>query len=79
MLEISIIIILLGLIMVDDPNEKELEKDYRNFQKIMQGKSIFKPNFEDIKDKLKEIFSIVFVVAGLILLCIALHTGGNAY
>lgn len=70
MLKISIILILLGLLMIDDPKVKEVERDYRKFQKVMQGKSILKLDFEDIKDKFKEVFSIVFIVVGLILLFI---------
>lgn len=68
MILVSVLIILIGFILIEDPIKRDFEKDLRNYQKVMNGKEMLKPNSEDIKDILKHFFSNVFIILGIIML-----------
>ena len=68
MILVSVLIILIGFVLVDDPIKRDFDRDIRNYQKVMNGKEMLKPNLEDMKDTLKHFFSNVFIVLGTIML-----------
>ena len=68
MILVSVLIILIGFILIEDPIKRDFEKDLRNYQKVMNGKEMLKSNSEDIKDTLKHFFSNVFIILGIIML-----------
>ena len=68
MILVSVLIILIGFILIEDPIKRDFEKDLRNYQKVMNGKEMLKSNLEDIKDTLKHFFSNVFIILGIIML-----------
>ena len=68
MILVSVLIILIGFILIEDPIKRDFEKDLRNYQKVMNGKEMLKSNLEDIKDTLKHFFSNVFIILGTIML-----------
>ena len=68
MILVSVLIILIGFILIEDPIKRDFEKDLRNYQKVMNGKEMLKPNSEGIKDTLKHFFSNVFIILGIIML-----------
>lgn len=68
MILVSVLTILIGFILIEDPIKRDFEKDLRNYQKVMNGKEMLKPNSEDIKDTLKHFFSNVFIILGIIML-----------
>lgn len=65
---ISIMLILLGLILMEDPKVRDYNRDLRMYKKVIRGKYMFKYNKEDILDIIKYIVSNLLIVIGILAL-----------
>lgn len=65
---ISIMLILLGLILMEDPKVRDYNRDLRMYEKVISGKYMFKYNKEDILDVIKYIVSNLLIVVGILAL-----------
>lgn len=65
---ISIMLILLGLILMEDPKVRDYNRDLRTYEKVISGKYMFKYNKEDILDIIKYIVSNLLIVVGILAL-----------
>ena len=66
---ISIMLILLGLILMEDPKVRDYNRDLRMYEKkVISGKYMFKYNKEDILDIIKYIISNLLIVIGILAL-----------
>lgn len=65
---ISIMLILLGLVLMEDPKVRNYNRDLRMYEKVISGKYMFKYNKEDILDIIKYIVSNLLIVVGILAL-----------
>lgn len=65
---ISIMLILLGLILMEDPKVRDYNRDLRMYEKVISGKYMFKHNKKDILDIIKYIISNLLIVIGILAL-----------
>lgn len=65
---ISIMLILLGLILMEDPKVRDYNKDLRMYEKVISGKYMFKYNKENVLDTIKYIISNLLIVIGILAL-----------
>lgn len=65
---ISIMLILLGLILMEDPKVRDYNRDLRMYEKVISGKYMFKYNKEDVLDTIKYIISNLLIVIGILAL-----------
>ena len=65
---ISIMLILLELILMEDPKVRDYNRDLRVYEKVINGKYMFKYNKEDILDIIKYIISNLLIVVGILAL-----------